>query len=65
VSEDRLLELLRGLTILLIVAAVLLRLSGVSRPWARRARWVAVAAFSAAMTYAAGVSLLWALGRSF
>ena len=62
-SGDRLLELLRGLTILLFVAAVLLPLGRTRQPWARRARWGAVLVFAIALLYAIGRSLLWAFGQ--
>jgi hypothetical protein len=61
VSGDRLLQLLLYLTILLFVGAGVLSLARSRYPWAKRARWGAIAVFSAAVLYAIVLTLRWAL----
>jgi hypothetical protein len=61
VSGDRLLQLLLYLTILLFVGAGVLSLARSRYPWAKWARWGAIAVFSAAVLYAIVLTLRWAL----
>jgi hypothetical protein len=61
VSGDRLLQLLLYLTILLFVGAGVLPLARSRYPWAKWARWGAIAVFSAAVLYAIVLTLRWAL----
>ncbi len=60
-SGDRLLQLLLYLTILLFVGAGVLPLARSRYPWAKWARWGAIAVFSAAVLYAIVLTLRWAL----
>jgi hypothetical protein len=61
VSGDRLLQVLLYLTILLFVGSGVLRLARSRYPWAKWARWGAIAVFSAAVLYAIVLTLRWAL----
>jgi len=64
VSDDRLMQILTSLAILLFVSIGTLSLARARYPWAKWAKWGAVAIFSIAMLYALGMSLRWALGES-
>lgn len=64
VFGDRLMQILAGVAVLLFVSrAVLPRLRG-RRAWATWAKWGAIAALLAAICYALGMTLLWALAAS-
>jgi len=60
-SNDRLLQVLLYLAILLFVSAGVLPLGRSSYPWVRWARWGAIAIFSIAIVYALVLVLRWAL----
>jgi hypothetical protein len=62
-SGDHLVRILAGVAVLLFVSrGVLAR--GRGRVSAKWAKWGAIAALSAALCYALGMTLLWALGSA-
>jgi hypothetical protein len=61
-SDDRLLQMLQSLAILLFVSIGALALGRAPNPWVKWARWGAVAVFSIAFLYAVGITIRWALG---
>jgi hypothetical protein len=63
-SEDRLIQALQYLVMLLFVTAGVLPLARSRYPWAKWARWGSIAIFAFAFLYAVVLSLLWALGRT-
>ena len=63
-SDDRLMRFLQYLTILLFLSALVLPLARGRRPWAKWARWGAIAVFCAAFAYALLLVLRWALSLS-
>jgi hypothetical protein len=63
--DDRLMRILVTLAILLFVSVAVLPLSRSRYPWARWARWGAVAIFSLAVAYVLILSLRWALDRGY
>ena len=63
-SEDHLIRALRYLVILLFVSAGVFPLVRSRHPWAKWARWGAIAVFVIAFSYAVVLSLFWALGRT-
>jgi len=65
VPGDRPLRILLYLTILLFVGAGVLPLARSRYPFAKWARWGAVAVFSVAVVYALALTLGWVLGRSY
>ena len=64
-SDDRLMQILVTLAILLFVSVAVLPLSRSRYPWARWAKWGAVAIFSVAVAYAVILTLCWVLGRGW
>ena len=62
-SDDRLMRILQLLAVLLFVSVGALSFGRTRYPWAKWARWGAVAAFSIACLYALGMTLRWALGK--
>ena len=62
-SDDRLMRILQLLAVLLFVSVGALSFGRARHPWAKWARWGAVAVFSIAFLYALGMTLRWALGR--
>jgi len=63
--RDRVFQILLYLTILLFVGAGVLPLARSRYPFAKWARWGAVAVFSVAVVYALALTLGWVLGRSY
>jgi hypothetical protein len=63
-SSDRLIRLLAGIAVLLFVSRAVLARGRGRHAWAKWAKWGAIAAFSAAFSYALGLTLLWAFGAS-
>lgn len=61
-SNDRLLQILLTLAILLFVTAGLLPLGRSRYRWAKWARWSSIAIFSIAFIYALALVALWAFG---
>jgi hypothetical protein len=61
-SDDRLMQILQTLAVLLFVSIGALSLGRARYAWVKWARWGAVAAFSVAFLYALGVTVRWALG---
>jgi hypothetical protein len=59
---DRLIQILAGIAVLLFVGRAALPPGRHRHAWAKWAKWGAVAAFSTAVCYALGTTLLWALG---
>jgi hypothetical protein len=62
-SDDRLMRILQLLAVLLFVSVGALSFGRTRYPWAKWARWGALAAFSIAFLYALGMTLRWALGK--
>jgi hypothetical protein len=60
--DDRLMHILQLLAVLLFVSVGALSFGRARYPWAKWARWGAVAVFSIAFFYAVGMTLRWALG---
>lgn len=60
-SDDQLMRALQYLTILLFLSAGVLPLARGRQPWAKWARWGAIAVFCAAFAYALLLVLRWAL----
>ena len=60
-SGDRLIRLLAGIAVLLFVGRAVLPRGRGRYAWAK---WGAIAAFSAAVSYTLGLTLLWAFGAS-
>ena len=63
-SDDRLMQILVSLAVLLFVSVGALSLARARYPWARWAKWGAVTVFSIAILYALGITLRWALDES-
>jgi membrane protein YdbS with pleckstrin-like domain len=61
-SDDRLMQILQTLAVLLFVSVGALSLGRARYAWVKWARWGAVAVFSVAFLYALGVTVRWALG---
>ena len=61
-SDDRLMWFLQYLAILLFLSAGVLLLARGHQPWAKWARWGAIAVFCAAFAYALFLVLRWAIG---
>ena len=61
-SDDRLIRILQYLAILLFVSAGVLPLARSRYPWAKWARWGAIAIFSIAFLYAVVLVLRWGAG---
>ena len=62
-SDDRLLQILQSLAVLLFVSVGALALGRVQSAWVKWARRGAVAAFSIAFLYAVMMTVRWALGE--
>ena len=62
-SDDRLMQILQYLAILLFVSPGVLPLARSRYPWAKWARWGAIVVFSGAVIYALILILLWGLER--
>jgi hypothetical protein len=60
-SDDRLMQILQALAVLLFVSVGALSFGRARGPWARWARRGAVVIFALAFLYAAGITLRWAL----
>ena len=61
-SNDRLLQILLTLAILLFVSVGAIRLGQGRYSWLKWARWGSIAIFAIAFTYALALVVLWALG---
>ena len=61
-SDDRLIQILQTLAVLLFLSVGVLSLARSRYPWARWAKWGSVAIFSIAILFAVGITLRWALG---
>jgi hypothetical protein len=61
-SDDRLIQILQTLAVLLFLSVGVLSLARSRYPWAKRAKWGSVAIFSIAFLFAVGITLRWALG---
>jgi protein-S-isoprenylcysteine O-methyltransferase Ste14 len=64
-SDDRLMQILLTLAILLFVSVGVIRMAPGRFPWAKWARWGAIVIFSVAVVYALVLTLRWALDQSF
>lgn len=62
-SDDRLLQILQSLAVLLFVSVGALALGRARNVWMKWARWGAVAVFSIAFLYAVVTTIRWALGE--
>jgi hypothetical protein len=60
-SDDRLILILQYLAILLFLSAGVLPLARGRHPWAKWARWGAIAVFLLALAYALVLVLRWAM----
>jgi hypothetical protein len=61
-SDDRLLQILQSLAVLLFVSVGALALGRAQKVWVTWARWGAVAVFSIAFLYGLMMTVRWALG---
>ena len=61
-SDDRLIQILQTLAVLLFLSVGVLSLARRRYPWAQWAKWGSVAIFSIAFLFAVGITLRWALG---
>jgi hypothetical protein len=61
-SDDRLMWFLQYLAILLFLSAGVLPLARGRQPWAKWARWGAIAVFCGALAYALVLVLRWGIG---
>ena len=64
-SDDRLMQILMSLAILLFVSVGMLSLARARYPWTKWARWGSVAIFSVAVLYALGMTVRWAFEGGF
>jgi hypothetical protein len=62
VSDERLMQILVSLAVLLFVSTGMLSLARARYPWAKWAKWTALAIFSIAVFYALGMTVRWASG---
>jgi hypothetical protein len=62
-SDDRLMQILQSLVILLFVSVGALALGRAPQPWVKWTRLGAIVMFTAAMLYALILTLRWALGE--
>ena len=63
-SDDRMIQLLAYITLLLFVSRWVLPSGHGRSAWARWAKWGAIASFAAALCYALGLTFWWAVGSS-
>ena len=63
-SDDRLMQVLQTLAILLFVSVSALSLGRARYAWTKWARWGAVLIFAIAVVYALALTLRWAFGRA-
>ena len=64
-SDDRLMQILQALAVLLFVSVGALSLGRARYAWVKWARWGSIAIFSVAVVFALILSLRWALIRTF
>ena len=64
-SDDRLMQVLQALAVLLFVSVGALSLGRARYAWVKWARWGSIVVFSAAVAVALILSLRWALNRTF
>ena len=64
-SDDRLMQILQALAVLLFVSVGALSLGRARYAWVRWARWGSIVIFSMAVVYALILTLRWALVRTF
>ncbi len=64
-SEDRLMQILQALAVLLFVSVGALSLGRARYNWVKWARWGSVVIFSLAVVFALILTLRWALDRDF
>jgi membrane protein YdbS with pleckstrin-like domain len=64
-SEDRLMQILQALALLLFVSVGALSLGRAQYDWVKWARWGSVVIFSLAVVFALILTLRWALDRDF
>ena len=63
-SDDRLMQILQAVAVLLFVSVGALSLGRARYAWVKWARWGSIAIFSMAMVYALILTLRWALIRT-
>ncbi len=63
-SDDRLMQILQTLAVLLFVSVGALALGRARPAWVKWARWGAIVIFSAAVVYALILTLRWALDQA-
>ena len=64
-SNDRLMQILQALAVLLFVSVGALSLGRAQYTWVKWARWGSIAIFSVAVMFALILTLRWALIRTF
>jgi membrane protein YdbS with pleckstrin-like domain len=64
-SDDRLMQILQALAVLLFVSVGALSLGRARYGWVKWARWGSIAIFSMAVVFALILTLRWALIRNF
>jgi len=65
VSDDRLMQILQTLAVLLFVSVGALAVGRARPAWVKWARWGSIVIFSMAVAYAFVLILRWALDRAF
>jgi len=64
-SDDRLMQILQALAVLLFVSVGALSLGRAGYAWVKWAKWGSIAVFSLAVLFALVLTLRWALDRAF
>jgi hypothetical protein len=64
-SDDRLMQILQALAVLLFVSVGGLSLGRARYGWVKWARWASIAIFSVAVAFALILTWRWAFGRDF
>jgi len=64
-SDDRLMQILQALAVLLFVSVGALSLGRARYAWVKWARWGSIVIFSMAVVYALILTVRWALIRTF
>ena len=63
-SDDRLMQILQALAVLLFVSVGALSLGRARYAWVKWARWASIAVFAVAVVFALMLTLRWALDRA-
>ncbi len=64
-SDDRLMQILQALAVLLFVSVGALSLGRARHNWVKWARWSSIAVFAVAVVFALVLTVRWVLDRAF